>query len=112
MVNIFISYSRKSETAVRALADDIEALGHEVWFDQDVSGGQAWWDQILASIRTCDVFVFALAPDSLNSKACEREYSYAADLGKPILPVLVADGVSTKWQDSSRTWWCGGLIHL
>src|SRR5262249_4599908 len=55
-----------------------------------------WWDRILSSVRDCEVFVFALAPGSLQSTACTREYSYAADLGKAILPVLVADGVSTK----------------
>ncbi len=96
MSTIFISYSRQSETIVTTLADDIEALGHTVWFDQELSGGQAWWDQILEQVRGCDVFVFALAPEALDSTACMREYQYAADLGKPILPVLVAQGVSTN----------------
>lgn len=93
MANIFISYNRKSEAIARTLADDIEALGQTVWFDHELSGGQAWWDQILARIRDCSVFVFVLDLASLNSTACKREYGYAADLGKPILPVLVAEGV-------------------
>ncbi len=96
MSNIFISYNRQSEKIARTLVDDIEALGHTAWFDQELSGGQAWWDKILATVRDCDVFVFALNPEALNSTACKREYSYAADLGKPILPVLVAEGVSTN----------------
>jgi TIR domain len=96
MSNVFISYNRQDETVVRALADDIRALGHTAWFDQELSGGQVWWDRILSSVRDCDVFVFALAPGSLQSTACTREYNYAADLGKAILPVLVAEGVSTN----------------
>ncbi len=80
---------------METLAADIEALGHTVWFDQELSGLQAWWDQILEQVRRCDLFVFALAPEALNSEACTREYQYAADLGKPILPVLVAEGVAT-----------------
>jgi hypothetical protein len=96
MANIFISYNRQSEAIARALADDIEALGHTVWFDQDLSGGQVWWNQILATVRDCDVFVFVLDPEALNSTACKREYGYAADLGKPILPVLASGGVSTN----------------
>jgi hypothetical protein len=67
-----------------------------VWFDQDLSGGQVWWNQILKTVRDCDVFVFVLNPESLNSTACKREYCYAVDLGKTILPVLVAEGVSTN----------------
>ncbi len=96
MANIFISYSRQSGTAVKALADDIQALGHTAWLDQELSGGQAWWDQILKTVRDCDVFVFVLDPESLNSTACKREYGYAAALGRSILPVLVTDAVSTN----------------
>ncbi len=94
MPNIVISYNRKSEAVARILADDIEKLGKTVWFDQELSGGQEWWDQILDRIRRCDIFVFVLSPDGLRSTACKREYRYAAALGKPILPVLIADGVS------------------
>ena len=82
MTKVFISYNRESETVVRALADDIEAIGHTVWFDQGLSGGKEWWDQILASVSDCDVFVFVLDSESLDSTACKREYGYAADLGK------------------------------
>src|SRR5262245_59070009 len=94
MAKTFVSYSRTSEAAAKALVADLENLGHTVWFDQDLSGGQAWWDQILATIRGCDVFVFVLNPDSLASTACQREYGYAADLQKPIVPVLVSGDVS------------------
>lgn len=40
------------------------------------------------------MFVFVLDPKALNSTACKREYGYAADLGKPILPVRVAEDMS------------------
>ena len=96
MSKIFISYSRESEAKARSLVNDTESLGYDVEFDQELSGGQVWWDQILAMVRDCDVFVFLLDPKSLNSTACKREFGYAADLGKPILPVLVSDGVSTN----------------
>jgi hypothetical protein len=96
MTNIFISYNRKAEAITKALADDFEDLGHTVWFDQEISGGQAWWDQILAKVRNCDLFVFVLEPEALNSMACKREYGYAVDIGKPILPVLVSDEVNTN----------------
>jgi formylglycine-generating enzyme required for sulfatase activity len=96
MLNIFISYNRESEAIVRTLADVIKALGHKVWFDQELSGGQIWWDRILEEIRNCDVFVFALSPKALNSAACMRESDYAVALCKPILPVLIAEGVHTN----------------
>lgn len=96
MPKVFVSYGRESMAAAEALASDIRALGHEAWFDQQLTGGQAWWNQILESVRGCDVFVFVLTPNSLRSMACMAEYGYAAALKRPILPVLVADGVSTN----------------
>lgn len=96
MVNIFLSYSRNNEAIAKTLAVDIEALGHTVWFDQELNGGQTWWNQILEKVNSCDVFVLLLDPETLNSEACKREYGYAADLGKSILPVLVSNEVSTN----------------
>jgi hypothetical protein len=95
MSSIFVCYNRQSEAIVKTLIEDVETLGHTVWFDQDLTGGQAWWDHILATVLNCDIFIFVLDPRALSSNACKGEYSYAADLGKPILPILVAEGVST-----------------
>jgi hypothetical protein len=96
MAQIFLSYSRADQLPANNLAKDLKELGHDVWLDQDLSGGQAWWDQILARIRASDLFVFVLSSASLYSTACQREYGYAAELRRPILPVLVRDGLSTN----------------
>lgn len=97
MSTIFISYASKNKTPVTALAQDLETAGHEIWFDQMLTGGQGWWDQILSNIRQCDLFVFALTPEALDSYPCQLEYTYAHQLQKAVLPVLVADGVSVDF---------------
>jgi hypothetical protein len=96
VASIFVSYARESETAVQNLAADVESLDHKVWVDHDLKGGREWWDQILAHIRDCQVFMMTLSPESLASAACKREYNYAAELGKPILPILIAEGISLQ----------------
>ncbi len=96
MSQIFICYSRQSQDIVEVLAKDIEDLGHDVWFDKELTGGQAWWDRKLDEIRECDIFVFALAPETLDSQACILERKYASDLRKTILLIMVADGVPIK----------------
>jgi len=96
MSRIFVSYNRQSQDMARTLVGDLEDMGHDVWFDHELSGGQAWWGRILAEIRDSDVFVFLLDAESLNSAACRREFGYASVLGKPVLPVLVAEGISTS----------------
>ena len=96
MANVFISYNRESAAVAKSLADDIENIGHTVWYDNNLSGGQAWWDQILEKVRNSDIFVFVLDPQALNSTACIREYIYADALGKPILPILASGELSAN----------------
>ena len=94
MRRVFISYSRKNLDAVTQLVQDLEAVGIDAWHDQTLTGGQHWWNDILANIRGCDIFIFALSPESWSSEACRSELAYVLRLGKPILPVLVADGIN------------------
>lgn len=103
MAKVFISYSSKSRDLVRGLAEDLEMAGNQIWFDHKLTGGQAWWDQILEQIRSCDLFVFALTPQALDSHPCKLEYTYAHNLNKHILPVLLSDGVSVNLLPSELT---------
>lgn len=96
MPQIFISYNRRSLEAVKTLAEDLEAAGSKVWLDLELTGGQRWWDNILANIRECQVFVFALTPESLRSQACMDELGYALALGKPVLPFLLSGDVNVN----------------
>src|SRR5450432_572794 len=94
-MRLFISYSSKDHALVTTLAADLEALGHEVWFDKELSGGQVWWDQILGAIRNSELCIFALTAQSLDSYPCRLEYTYAAAVNKVILPVML-DSVDTS----------------
>lgn len=94
MSKIFLSYSRTSKEIIKNLEEDFEALGHTVWYDKQISGGQEWWDQILEQIRKCDLLAIVIDSDSLISAACESEYTYAINVGKPVLPILVSRDIS------------------
>ncbi len=97
MPQIFICYSRQSQDIIEELALDIKELERDVWFDRKLTGGQAWWNEILKIIRNCEIFVFALSPESIKSEACKRELKYASVLNKTILPIMVAEGVDIKF---------------
>ena len=94
MATVFLSYSRDDAARLAVLAEDIKSLGHVAWLDQELTGGQRWWDHILDEIRDCDIFVSAVSASSMDSRACLAEYEYAVALGKPILPVMVENGVT------------------
>jgi TIR domain len=96
MKRVFVSYSREDSDSITQLIHDLQAVGVDAWHDQTLTGGQRWWDNILENIRQCDVFLFALSPASWDSEACRSELGYVKELGKTILPVLVADGINTN----------------
>ena len=88
---VFISYARKDAALADLLRQDVERAKRDVWVDRELTGGQDWWDTILGQIRGCNVFIFALSPDSLRSKACMAELHYTLALRRPLLPVMVRD---------------------
>jgi TIR domain len=88
-VLVFLSYARADKQLVRPLVEGLRLLGHSVWLDEEITGGQAWWNIILRAIRDADTVVAAVSERALDSQACVRERSYASALGKPILPVVI-----------------------
>jgi TIR domain len=85
----FVSYARQDHEAVDELKVDLERLGREVWIDEKLHGGQEWWDEILAAIRSCELFVWTVSPASVKSTACKAELTYASDLGRSVLPIMI-----------------------
>ncbi len=89
-MTVFISYARANQAVAEQLRGDVERCHREVWVDRELTGGQSWWRTILHHIRNCDVFVVALSPEWVQSRACDLELRYALALRRPVLPVMVA----------------------
>ncbi len=91
MSKVFISYSRDDATgSIESLVDALSrGGGHEVFHDRSIAPGQAWWDTILGWIRDCDMFLFVLSEDSLQSEPCKAEREYAQALEKVTVPVVI-----------------------
>ncbi|MEU4745801.1 toll/interleukin-1 receptor domain-containing protein [Actinosynnema sp. NPDC023658] len=64
-MTIFVSYTRADESLVRALRDDVGRMGHQVWLDHEIHGGELWWREI---IRAARVFVAAGAATSTSTR--------------------------------------------
>jgi hypothetical protein len=88
-MGLFVSYSSQDRSAIEPLTTALRRARQQVWFDEDLGGGQAWWNEILEQIRSCEVFIVALSNHSLESKPCQAELRYAQALQRPILPVRI-----------------------
>jgi hypothetical protein len=88
---LFISYSSQDRAKVDALTNALRKAQQQVWFDQELGGGDSWWNKILEQIRACEIFVVALSNNWLLSKPSQSELRYARELNRPILPVRIGD---------------------
>lgn len=87
---VFISYRSAERPLVERLVDVISRAGaFEIWYDQQIIGGQSWWDEILKALEGAEVVVLALSRAYLESEACRLELNYALGLGKPLVPVRI-----------------------
>jgi len=46
MTDVFISYKREDEARVAPIVEGLRAAGLSVWWDRDISGGEAWRQSI------------------------------------------------------------------
>lgn len=89
MADVFISYSRKDKEFVQQFTRRLSEDGRDVWVDfEDIPFGSAWWDEICRGIEGAHTVLFIISPDSLASKVCGLEVSYAVQNHKRLLPIL------------------------
>lgn len=86
-MKIFISYAHADAEHLLPIQKALEI--HDIWFDQRLSVGQAWWEEIEQQIAQADCFIFLLSPQSLQSEYCQKELDQALRLNKPIAPVMI-----------------------
>lgn len=89
-ITLFISYAHDDEKWVQAFVDLLPNTTYQVWYDHQLHGGMAWWNEIIRQIQNQTIFIYAVSSTSLNSVFCQAEYGYAKALHKPILPLVVS----------------------
>ena len=90
MEKIFISYSRKDLAFVEKLAFNLQDAGYDVWYDlTDLEGGDRWSVEISKAIKECDAFMIVVSPRSMDSNWVEKEFLYASNQQKRIVPILL-----------------------
>jgi tetratricopeptide (TPR) repeat protein len=88
-VTTFISYSRRNETFVRRLYNDLMAAGVRPWLDvYNIPPGAIWDDEIQRGLNQCSHVVIVLSAAAVASRNVHAEWNYADSVGKMLIPVI------------------------
>jgi hypothetical protein len=92
-MQFFISYSRVDRPFTERFVSRLRRMypKHHVWYDDELLGGDIWWDEILDQIAACDIFIYLLSNESVTSPYCHAEFTEARRLQKRIITVQVRD---------------------
>lgn len=86
-MRLFISYAHDDVPICKQFVKLLDA--HEVWYDQNLRGGEEWWLRILDRLTWCEGVIYLLSPVSIQSEYCRREAQIALDNDKIIIPVII-----------------------
>lgn len=94
---LFISYRSLDSAKVDKLVARLRAITdgggnpiYDVWQDKThIVSGQNWWDQIVNGIIGCEIFLYMVSREAVQSPICAAELSYARKRNRPIVPIVL-----------------------
>jgi WD40 repeat protein len=92
MPSILISYSRANREFVQTLYKRLKEMKFNLWRDlHDIPDGEPFWEEIKKGIDASDNIVLCMSPAALDSKWVQKEWQYARQQGKRVIPVIVEE---------------------
>ncbi len=88
MVDVFLSYSRHDEAAVRRLAQKIEAEGYDVWWDAELPPHKSYGEVIEEKVASAKAAVVVWSPTAAKSEWVRAEADMARNQRKLIQTAL------------------------
>ncbi len=83
----FVCYSHEDAEEVMEYLSQLSDRGLRVWFDEGISPGESWSQEIADAINDADTFLFFVTPASVGSTYCQNELQYALARRKRIVAV-------------------------
>jgi len=94
---ILISYSREDREPVIKLYNSLETMGFNLWRDlHSIPLGDDFWDAIQEGIDNCETVILCLSDDSCKSEWVQKEWQYARQEGKRVIPIVINTDVTFK----------------
>ena len=89
-VKCFVCYARTDSVFVKKIVNELLSNCVDIWFDQiNITPGKSWDDEIEVAIQNAQVILFLASPIAVKSQNVKDELSYARNINKLILPVII-----------------------
>ena len=88
---VFVSYSHRDEALVNPEIRWLQDHGFNVWYDEGISPGSEWREELGRAIRESSALLFFVSASSVESPHCRREVSDAIDQDIDCLTVYLDD---------------------
>lgn len=75
---IFVSYSHKNKDIALPFIEELQKH-YYVWYDEGLSFGKAYDEEITEKIANCSLFIFLVTKESIISEYCLNEIRFATD---------------------------------
>ena len=90
---IFVSYAHVDSASVFTEIKGFNENGYNVWYDEGISPGNEWTDEIAEALEKCGMFVVFFTPASAGSPNVQNEINYAIGEKKPFLAIHLQETI-------------------
>ncbi len=84
---VFVSYSHADIELVYPELARLNAQGFNIWYDEGISPGTVWRDELARAIESCSVFLLFVSEATNASDQCMKELNFALDADHGLLAV-------------------------
>lgn len=88
---IFVSYAHADSGRVYPEIKRFYDQGYNIWYDEGIAPGNEWLSDILEHLKACDLYIIFVTQNSIDSINVKKEFKYAINKGKNILPIYLED---------------------
>jgi adenylate cyclase len=82
VADIFISYARSTEAQARRIADELRAVGYDVWSDSELPAHRSYGDVIEEQLSTAKAILVVWSADAVRSQWVRAEADVARNASK------------------------------
>ena len=88
---VFVCYAHDDSDVVFPEIQWLKDQGFNIWYDEGISPGSEWRDELADSISNASLFLYFVSPRSISSPHCKREINFALENNLPLSVVYLEE---------------------